>query len=176
LAGDRVSRQDNDQRLWGNTKGNPILIRSALIAILVSLFSAAFTPAAVAEDEVYTGRFSSTAVQGYDTVAYFTEGEPVKGSADFATEYRGATWRFSSQENLDLFLADPDAYAPQYGGYCAWAVARNKLAKGDPAAWHVHNDKLYLNVNKRIRSQFLANIERDISNADKNWPAVLDTK
>ncbi|MEL6323111.1 MAG: YHS domain-containing (seleno)protein [Pseudomonadota bacterium] len=150
------------------------MIRSALIAILVSLFSAAFTPAAVAEDEVYTGRFSSTAVQGYDTVAYFTEGEPVKGSADFATEYRGATWRFSSQENLDLFLADPDAYAPQYGGYCAWAVAQDKTAKGDARHWHITDGKLYLNFNRNINEKWLADRDTFIEQADGNWPTVLE--
>ncbi|MEL7452791.1 MAG: YHS domain-containing (seleno)protein, partial [Pseudomonadota bacterium] len=82
-------------------------------------------PAAYADvAPIYTGRFSNTAVQGHDVVAYFTVGEPTKGSEDFATTYQGAEFLFASQENLDAFLADPVKYAPQYGGYCAYAVSQ----------------------------------------------------
>ena len=91
-------------------------------ALTAALFSA---PSASARDaDVYTGTFSSLAVGGYDAVAYFKAGRPVPGAAQFSTEYKGATWRFASKENLDAFRANPAAYAPQYGGYCAWAVAK----------------------------------------------------
>lgn len=90
-----------------------------LFALLIMLFSFP----TFAADEIYTGIFSNKAVSGYDTVAYFTQGKPVKGDSKWQTEYKGADWYFSSQENLDKFKADPDAYAPQYGGYCAWAIS-----------------------------------------------------
>lgn len=86
----------------------------------------------LAEDEIYTSFLSNKALSGYDTVAYFTEGEPVKGSSDFSTLYKNAQWYFSSKENLELFLNNPNQYAPQYGGYCAWAVSeKNDFAPGD---------------------------------------------
>ena len=72
-------------------------------------------------DPIYTGIFSDKAIKGYDTVAYFTEGKPIKGKEQFSIEYMKATWLFSSQQNLDLFTGNPQKYAPQYGGYCAYA-------------------------------------------------------
>ncbi|MEL7128399.1 MAG: YHS domain-containing (seleno)protein [Pseudomonadota bacterium] len=149
--------------------------RSLVAAIVIGLAPIAAAPAAFAEqDPVYTGRFSSTAVQGYDTVAYFTDGEPQRGSDDFSTEYMGATWKFASQENLDTFLADPAAYAPQYGGYCAWAVAQGKTAKGDARQWHIKDGKLYLNINRNIKEKWLAERDQFIVQGDANWPSVLD--
>ncbi|MEL7040997.1 MAG: YHS domain-containing (seleno)protein [Pseudomonadota bacterium] len=133
------------------------------------------TPAAYAEkDPIYTGRFSNLALQGYDTVAYFTDGEPTKGSADFSTTYEGAEFHFSSQENLTLFLADPAKYAPQYGGYCAWAVAQDKTAKGDARRWAIVDGKLYLNYNKGIQKKWDADRAGFITSADANWPTVLE--
>ena len=85
-----------------------------------------------AADSVYTGYFSSTALDGYDAVAYFSEGRPVKGSPEFEYEWRGATWRFADAEHLEAFRSEPDAFAPQYGGYCAYAVANNTTAPGEP--------------------------------------------
>ncbi len=117
------------------------------------------------------------AVGGYDTVAYHdlsSDDAPVIGSEDYATEYKGVVWLFASQENLDAFRNDPDRYRPQYGGYCAWAMARNKLAKGDPEVWHIAGGKLYLNVSPRYKREWLAEIDRDIARADANWPAILE--
>ena len=87
-----------------------------------------FSTQAFAVEPVYTSFFSNKAIKGYDTVAYFTENKAVEGQAAFSTDYQGAKWLFSSQENLDLFIADPEKYAPQYGGYCAYAVAQNSTA------------------------------------------------
>ena len=89
-------------------------------------------PAFAAKDPIYTSLFSKNAAGGYDVTAYFSENKPVKGKKKFNTSYMGANWLFASQENLDLFLADPEKYAPQYGGYCAWAAAGGYTAKGDP--------------------------------------------
>lgn len=148
------------------------LLAAAGLALMPAL---AVAPAAHADKApVYTGLFSNLAVEGYDPVAYFTEGRPVKGERQFSTEYNGAEFRFSSQANLDLFLADPAKYAPQYGGYCAWAVSQGYTAKGDAQHWHIEDGKLYLNYNKSVQETWEEDIPGFISMADANWPNVLD--
>ena len=119
------------------------------------------------------------AVNGYDVVAYQSLDEdaaPVAGDDAYTATYQGARWRFSSQDNLDAFNADPARYAPAYGGYCAWALARGQLAKGDPAVWYVHGGTLYLNVNRRFQRRWLSDLENEIARGDANWPAALDAK
>ena len=82
-------------------------------------------------------------------------------------------WFFANQQNLDTFKADPDAYTPQYGGYCAWAVAQGKLAKGDPRHWHIKDGRLYLNYSRSINETWLKDVPGYIQEADKNWPQIL---
>lgn len=145
------------------------------LAMGMTVGALAFPHVAIAaKDAIYTSLLSSTAVDGYDTVAYFTEGKPVKGNSDFATEYMGATWEFASQENLDLFLADPEKYAPAYGGYCAYAVALGSTAKGDPEQWEIYNDRLYLNVNADIQKKWTADKPGYLEKSEANWPNVLN--
>lgn len=129
---------------------------------------------AKADPPISTGTFSNTAVSGYDTVSYFTPGGPVKGSKEFQTEWNGADWRFSSQENLDKFKANPEQYAPQYGGYCAWAVAHGNTVKSDPLQYHIEDGKLYLNYNKKIKDQWLPRRAELIPVADKEFPQLID--
>lgn len=130
--------------------------------------------ASFAADEVSTGIFSNKAVSGYDTVAYFTQGKPIKGDSKWQTQYKGADWYFSSQANLDTFIADPEAYAPQYGGYCAWAVsAKNGFAPSDPNQWSIINGKLYLNYNAEVKALWDADRAGHISTADQNWPTLI---
>ena len=117
---------------------------------------------------------AGVAIEGYDPVAYFTDAKPVKGSPDFAIEYDGATWHFATAENRDAFAADATAYAPQYGGYCAWAVANGYTAKIDPDAWTVHDGKLYLNFSRSVRRRWLRDIDGNIAKGDANWPSVLN--
>ena len=124
--------------------------------------------------EIYTGIFASTAVGGYDPVAYFTEGKPIQGKSDISLTWKGVTWRFASEKNRDLFKAKPEAYAPQYGGYCAWAVAHGYTAKGDPRYWKLVEGKLYLNYDGRVQKDWEKNIPGNIAKGDKNWPTVLD--
>ena len=144
-------------------------------AIALAVFAIPAAPAAFADkDPVYTGNFTNVAVEGYDPVAYFTEGKPVKGDKDFTTEYQGAEWRFSSQANLDAFLADPEKYAPQYGGYCAWAVSQGYTAKGDAKHWKIVDGKLYLNYNSSIQKKWEKDIPGFIQSADASWPTVLE--
>lgn len=144
---------------------------------LLTLMAAAllFASSALASSSpVYTGLLSNTGAGGYDVVSYFTSGEPKKGSTEYVAEYQGAKWRFTSAENLARFQADPDRYAPAYGGYCAWAIAQGDLAKGDPKHWTIKDGRLYLNYNESIHNRWLQDPEGFIEQADANWPAVLE--
>jgi len=116
--------------------------------------------------------FSKLAVGGYDAVSYFA-GAPIKGDAKFATTWKGAEFRFASAANLAKFKADPAAYAPQYGGYCAWAVAGGYTAKADPLAWKVVNGKLYLNYDANVQKRWAQDVPGNIAKGDRNWPKVL---
>lgn len=116
---------------------------------------------------------SQGAIDGYDAVAYFKEAKPVAGKAEFSTEWNGARWQFSSADNLAEFQASPERYAPQYGGYCAFAVANGYTAKSDPSAWHIEAGKLYLNFDASVREQWLARRSEFIAAALRNWPGVI---
>ena len=127
-----------------------------------------------ASDQVYTAFFSNKALSGYDPVAYFTENKPVKGDKQFTYKYKGSQWFFSSQKNLDLFKSDEEKYAPQYGGYCAWAVGANKaFAAGDPKEWSIIDGKLYLNYNDEIKEKWVHDANGFIKQGDKNWPEMI---
>lgn len=145
-----------------------------IAAALAAAFPIFAAPAFAGSPEVFTGRLSDLAVGGYDAVAYFEEGKPVKGAKEFAFSYDGATWLFSSADNLDQFKEDPDAYAPQYGGYCAWAVAQGYTAPGNPKNWSVRGGKLYLNYDSGVQAKWLKDPDGFIAKANANWPAVLD--
>lgn len=112
------------------------------------------------------------ALDGYDPVAYFTDMKPVQGSLDFHANYQGSTFQFVSAAHRDVFAADPASYAPQYGGYCAYGMAKGYKAKIDPAAFTVLGDKLYLNYSEAVRSQWLTDVPGYIRKADANWPEV----
>lgn len=144
-------------------------IFAVLLTNILMLPNSAFAAA-----PVYTSYFSDVAASGYDVVSYFTKQQPIKGHSKFSTDYNGAEWHFSSQENLNLFKSDPKKYAPQYGGYCAWAAAYNKTAKGDPLQWAIHNGKLYLNYNADIKAKWIADKDSLIKKADVYWPSLIN--
>ncbi len=143
------------------------LLNFLLLPGLILLAPAA-TPA-WADDAVYTGFFSNEAIKGHDAVAYFTEGEPVEGSDQFRMEYKGAIWKFASRENMDRFQAEPEAYAPQYGGYCAYAMAEGETASTEPDLWTIHEGKLYLNYSRRINTRWRENMLEYIEQANRHW-------
>ena len=141
---------------------------------LIAAFTFVAAPLAVhAKDNVYQSFFGS-AISGTDPVAYFTEGRPVEGSSDFKHDWNGATWRFASAENRDLFAASPEKYAPQYGGYCAWAVSQGYTASTDPEAWKIVDGKLYLNYSKSVQETWEQDVPGNIATGDRNWPNVLN--
>lgn len=125
-----------------------------------------------AVEPIYTGYFSNVAVSGYDTVAYFTQGKPVKGKSSITHSYMGATWQFSSQKNKDLFAANPGQYAPEYGGYCSWAVSQGYTASADPKRWKIVDGKLYLNYDAAVQKRWEKNIPGFIRDANQNWPTI----
>lgn len=135
----------------------------------------AITSAAVSVSEVWAGEYferDGAALRGHDPVAYFKDGKPTKGSAEHRFEYKGTVFLFASKANRDAFAADPDTYAPQYGGYCAFGTASGYKAAVDPAAFSVVNRKLYLNYNRDVQKQWLADVPGFVSKADRQWPAV----
>lgn len=113
------------------------------------------------------------AARGYDVTAYFTDGKPVQGSAAFETQHKGATWRFASHDAKVKFDTNPAAYAPQFGGHCAWAASQGYVAPGDPEQWKIVDGQLYLNYNARAKELWEADQDAAIERGHANWPAVL---
>ena len=141
------------------------------------LISAALSVPAVnahAVDEHFVDE--SAVVGGYDVVAYHTNGEPAKGSADFAATYQGATWHFASMENLELFNADPAKYAPAYGGWCSAGASKGKKVPTKPDLWAIVDGQLYLNSSPKAHNDlFLANTEAVIRKGESNWKKIFAT-
>jgi YHS domain-containing protein len=128
---------------------------------------------ALATDPVNTGYFGGVAINGYDPVAYFTEGRPMKGSEEFSYGWLGTPWQFASAEHRELFIGDPTKYAPQYGGYCFGEVAFNGATFNiDPEAWAIIGGKLYLAYSKEFMEKFKAHPDDLLAKAEANWPAV----
>ena len=149
------------------------LLTIPLAIAMAILFSMAFTLHAEANSEVYKN-WRGIAIKGYDPVAYHKDGKPVKGSGEYELTWKDAKWRFASAEHRDLFEADPENYAPRYGGYCAWAVAQGYTASVDPEnAWSIVEDKLYLNYDVEVKGKWEKDIPGNIKKADANWPGVL---
>ncbi|MGF1459966.1 MAG: YHS domain-containing (seleno)protein, partial [Leptolyngbyaceae cyanobacterium] len=126
--------------------------------------------------DVYVEESSSLAIRGADPVAYFTEGKAVPGKAEYELEWNGATWRFSSAANMEAFKGEPEAFAPQYGGYCAKALSEGNLASVDPRAWKIVDGKLYLNYSQDVQTQWLEDVPGNIEKADEFWPEVLSVQ
>jgi YHS domain-containing protein len=115
---------------------------------------------------------SGVAIGGYDPVAYFTDGRPVRGSRRHRLAWNGAFWFFASEEHQDAFAAGPEKYAPRYGGFCAYGVAQNAKVKIDPQAWSIVDGRLYLNYDTRVQHIWVQDKARYIGEADRNWPAL----
>ncbi|MBL8176502.1 MAG: YHS domain-containing protein [Bryobacterales bacterium] len=139
--------------------------------LLLGLFAAAAAQAKDPVERVNTSR-GGLAVKGYDAVAYFTQSRPMKGLPAHSATHDGATYLFASAENRDTFLAAPEKYAPQFGGYCAWAVGHGYTADADPMAWHIDNGKLYLNYNKSVQTMWLKDKAKWIAEGERHWPAL----
>lgn len=150
---------------------------SLLAAAVIVTAALTAPPQALAADELNVARGLSAAgaplaLHGYDPVAYFTEGAPVRGSDAIALVHGGAAYRFASEDHLKLFKANTARYVPQFGGYCAFGASVGKKFDGDPRLWTIHNDRLYLNLNPEILATFSKDVAGNISKAEKNWARI----
>lgn len=143
-----------------------------LVGLGLAAASATMISARTARARIFTGFVEGTALGGYDAVAYHTTGQALRGSEAITLSYQGAVWRFASAENRSLFEANPDAYAPEYGGHCAWATAQGYLAQGDPEVWRIVDGRLFLNASQGINRRWLRDVPGFISEADANWPSL----
>lgn len=128
----------------------------------------------LAADPIETGTFNNNAIYGYDTVAYFTQNKAVKGDKKITTEWRGALWHFSTEEHKAMFVAEPEKYAPQYGGYCAYAMSDGRLVGIDEDAFTILDGKLYLNYSKSVMKEWRTNTDLFIKEADAEYPTLVD--
>lgn len=150
------------------------LHRRASLGLIASLPLAAWArPARAATAEVFAA--DGLAIGGTDPVAYFRQNAAVPGRPDYALMWHGATWVFASAETMEAFEMDPDAFAPQFGGYCAYALAQGSLAPSVPEAWTIYQDRLYLNFSLAVRQEWLADIPGYLALAAPLWPAILQS-
>jgi YHS domain-containing protein len=120
-------------------------------------------------DELIATDSSGVAIKGYDTVAYFTEGRPVKGKKEFEYVWQDARWWFSSAAHRDMFAVNPERYVPKFGGHCAMGMSMNKKKVADPEAWTIVDGKLYIKYNKAARDRWRKDIPANIKKAEKIW-------
>ncbi|MBK1671435.1 hypothetical protein CKO28_25885 [Rhodovibrio sodomensis] len=152
-------------------------LRRALGALAVAtVVAAAFASGAEgflgSDDKTAYFAEDGVAIRGYDPVAYFDQGAPVEGSAEHSLEWQGVTWHFASADHRQAFQANPDKYAPKYGGYCAYAVAKDQLVSIDPDAWKIVDGALYLNYSKSVQAKWEKDIPGFIETAEINWPEL----
>lgn len=133
--------------------------------ILAATIAALAIPAAAGEYN--TGYFGNVAIEGYDTVAYF-DGKPAPGNPEITYEWEGVVWRFASTANRDRFIADPAAFAPQFGGLCTEGVAYNEISANlSPEVYEIVDGKLYLNY-----ATYWLDLAGNLPKSEANWPAV----
>ncbi|MFT6087410.1 MAG: YHS domain-containing protein [Glaciecola sp.] len=160
--------------MFSKLSGSKLLTAAALV-IAFTVSSCGLIPSQ-AESSINSVNVdeSRLAIKGYDPVAYFTEAKPVQGSSQFTAEHLGATYYFSSAQHQSLFEGNPNKYAPQYGGYCAFGVSKEYKFDIDPEAWAVVDDKLYLNLNKKVQARWVPNKDELIVDADAIWTQIVD--
>lgn len=141
----------------------------ALALIAAGLVAGA---AAYEKSQVNVSR-GDLALQGYDAVAYWTSGQATLGNPSFEHRWNNAVWRFSTAANREQFAKDPARYAPEFGGYCAYAVSRGYTANIDPNAWRIVDGRLYLNYSKRVQKLWEEDVPGNIAKGRQNWPGVL---
>jgi len=143
--------------------------RRTIFAILAATIA---TPVFASNPPIFVNS-NNIAINGYDTVAYFTVSEPVSGLPQLAYKWNGATWLFATTKTLNMFKENPEAYAPQFGGYCAYAAASGALAPTEPDAWTIYEGKLYLNLNLRTRRIWQRDVAGNVAKAEAKWPDIL---
>ncbi len=143
-----------------------------LIKITAIASTLAFSTFTFAADIDVNANANDVAIQGYDTVSYFHNVSPVKGSNDHTATYKNAIYKFSSAKNKEIFERNPEQYAPQFGGYCAFGVTMERKFDTDPLAYKIVNNKLYLNLNEKVQQRWLTDTQNFIQSADTNWVSI----
>ena len=138
--------------------------------------SVAMATSALAAGVELNASSTGLAMQGYDPVAYFTDGAPAKGSYKITTVFNDATYRFASEEHKAQFEANPEAYLPAYGGYCAFGTAMGFKFDGDPTYWKIVDNTLYLNLSKDIQERWEGNIPGFVEDANGHWENIADVE
>ncbi|MEQ3671774.1 YHS domain-containing (seleno)protein [Pseudophaeobacter sp.] len=136
--------------------------------------SVAMATSALAAGVELNASSTGLAMQGYDPVAYFTDGAPAKGSYKITTVFNDATYRFASEEHKAQFEANPEAYLPAYGGYCAFGAAMGFKFDGDPTYWKIVDNTLYLNLSKDTQERWEGNIPGFVQDANGHWANIAD--
>ena len=149
-------------------------MKNILAKYIFTVFIFTFSALSFAADRDVNTDENDLAIKGYDPVAYFVNKAPVKGKAKYTATYKNAIYHFSSQNNRDLFRGNPENYAPQYGGYCAFGVTKERKFDTDPEAWRIVDGKLYLNLNKKIQKRWLKDVPQHIELADNIWSEIKD--
>lgn len=146
---------------------------ASLLAVPAAGLALSAIPRRVMAAEPETFQTDGIAIRGTDPVAYFDGNGPVPGTSDHRLMWKGATWQFASADNMSAFETNPEAFAPVFGGYCAYAASLGYLAPTSPDAWTVYEDKLYLNANLRARELWLRDVPGNIAKGEANWPGIL---
>jgi len=149
-------------------------ILTAITLYVLVTASASFAGIELNTTTGWTLKGAPLSMHGFDPVAYFTQDEALLGDAQFSTEYKEGTYRFISEANKQLFLKNPSAYVPQYGGYCAYGTAKGKKFDGDPRLFKVVDGKLYFNLNPDVYKKWLMDPPGFIKQADENWREIHD--
>ena len=136
--------------------------------------SVALATSALAAGVEINASSTGLALQGYDPVAYFTDGAPTKGSYKITSVFNDATYRFVLEEHKAAFEKNPEAYLPAYGGYCAFGTAMGFKFDGDPNHWKIVDNTLYLNLSQDIQQRWEGDIPGFIQNANVNWTDIAD--
>ncbi len=154
-----------------------IFTYGALVVVLAVFVGAQFVAPLLgptSQFAKYNVDSAKVAIHGYDTVAYFTEGKPMKGRDEFEQTWEDARWQFASATNLELFKANPQRYAPQFGGYCAGGLAVGEYADGDPELFMITDGKLYLIKNEKYQTVWNGSPETSIHFGEYNWEHFRD--
>ncbi len=159
-------------RITSSSVSRRIALALGAAALLIGGAALAAPPINTLKPGLFGGH-GDTAILGYDTVAYFTDGKPVKGQDIFVHEWQGAKWKFASQAHLEQFKASPEKYAPQYGGYCAYGVANDNLVSIEPDKFRIVGGKLYLNYNADVQDKWIMDIPGFIRLADAKFMSLL---
>lgn len=141
-----------------------------LLLAAAAVFVAAVSTPAFAKDYTH----STPGISGYDPVAYFTDGKPMRGSGYQVSVFEGVTYAFASEEHKEMFEANPEKYVPAYGGYCAYGVAVGKKFVTDPEVWRIVDGTLYLNLDRGIQRTWEKDVPGYIKKADVNWSEIKD--